>query len=815
MSQLDQPIRSEANYEGMQTIMPTRNLSGTDNVPKEEESQIKEEGFRGEDSSEVKFAMTDSAAVSGAADSNVSSRVMNSEPSWKSAQAASHTVYPSFMGSAAIGHTEVTTSDMNINTETEKSQQQLGAEIVSTHTGTYTQTVSSAGVTNQGAWPHLSTGGSMLQRSEISGAKFQLGLTSWTGQGTTLSGIGQGTTLSGIGHSTSGTGQGTFTSGTGQGAGQGSIASATGQGTMLSGIGQGTFSSGTAQGTFQFKGDQGNYTYIPSSEQATYTTATEHTTYNPAVTGENATGSMATVGYRDVQQETEVSRAPETRRMSTRVMDEGYSYVHNQSFATVKDYAGFGESRVASRLSSGVMSVPMTYPPNPDMTVICWPPRVPLMTQGHNVTNSEVERWKSNTAAANQTDSVQVIEVEVIQEVEVPRYVKKLEEKIIEKKVVKVVEVEKIVEVPEIKWVERRVDGPTIENWVERKKTVKIQRDIPKEVIVTKKVPQTVTKVVPREVIVKIPRPVPEPVPYHLKKLKINDIEKPTVVAQILKSTLRETEDVAEVALKEFVPELIPVFIQIPKPVSVQVWLGGIVSTVHRQTAVTAAHWNSLARIANAEISKTELMPYMHDVRTGFVPFLPATERIEWVTPLTDEWRSSGWSHVVVPDGYVLQSLELLVAEFNRTQEAEFQQAKLKLSQSSAWMQTTQMTQEQHVSAEHAAAEASASFFSSQRQQFNAPFATSSTYSSGLMAGAFTGSSLGTASREVVGGVLGGQVYEAGTSTNFHPPQSLNPSGTAKFSGLEFSGRSMNIKLSELVPEVSTPEQHRTDFPPP
>lgn len=416
-----------------------------------------------------------------------------------------------------------------------------------------------------------------------------------------------------------------------------------------------------------------------------------------------------------------------------------------QSFATMRDNAfhssGWAttavDSRIASRMSSTVMST-VTYPPHPDQTVICWPPRVVQTTQGGFVKNADVERWKSSTANT-QAENVQIIEVEVFQEkiIEKPRieYVEKIHK--VPKQVIHWNE--KIVEKKETVWneVQKPIDEIV---WTTREVPKKIPQDKYVEVI------REVKKVIPRikEEIKEVPfiveRPVPVPTPYDLKTLKVHDVEKATVVAQILKSTLRETEEVAEVNLKEFVPELVPVVIQIPKPVSIPVWLGGIISTIHRRTNVTAAHWNSLVRIANAHVTYTEILPYMRDINTGFIPFLPATERIDWVEPISQEWRQSGWSHVVVPDGYVIKSLEIVVTEINEARVAEFREAKMKLAMTTTTSSSTSVIQTTSAGAELR----SPPIMQTTSEYTQVQSARGST--SGLLAGAVTGPALNTSS---------------------------------------------------------------------
>eukprot|EP01055_Gregarina_sp_Pseudo9_P003226 Gregarina_sp_Pseudo_9__3225@NODE_340_length_3107_cov_31_797588_g320_i0_p1_GENE_NODE_340_length_3107_cov_31_797588_g320_i0NODE_340_length_3107_cov_31_797588_g320_i0_p1_ORF_typecomplete_len765_score208_21ATPgrasp_TupA/PF14305_6/0_16_NODE_340_length_3107_cov_31_797588_g320_i07193013 len=537
------------------------------------------------------------------------------------------------------------------------------------------------------------------------------------------------------------------------------------------------------------------------------------------------TGQWTTESYGDMSARPATT---ETRQMSGVGENERHTTDYVQSFAGMRDAAflssGWNDSRVASRLSSTVLSAPLTYPPHPDQTVICWPPRVPLQTQGQSISNTDVERWRTNTAYAQGVDNVQFIEVEVVEERTVHKPVKQIQERIVHKKKPVVEYIDKIVYDKTTEWIEKPKYVEQVV-WVE-KKVPKIQI-VEKQVEFIKKVPKHLyrTKEVVKEVPFVVERPVPQPIPYHLKTLNVHDAEKATVVAQILKAQLRETDEVAEVPLKEFVPELVPVVIQIPKAVSVQVWLGGIVSTVHRQTTVTAAHWNSLVRLANSNITNMELLPYMREVSSGFIPFLPSSERVEWVEPLSQEWRLTGWSHVIVPDNYSIKSLEILVAEFNQARAAEYREAKQTLTSTVYTATSTseivtpvlpmgQMTTQSSVLAD---------LHTQHTQSTLADLHTQHTArTSGLLAGAVTGTSL-----SVNPPLQGTPLMTSSNAPNTHITQTTHTTHTTQaFNGQRINasgyppsrtlkdlaprGAGMNILLSELNPNGGG---EQTDLP--
>eukprot|EP01053_Blabericola_migrator_P009368 Blabericola_migrator_1__9367@NODE_504_length_7967_cov_171_363291_g386_i0_p1_GENE_NODE_504_length_7967_cov_171_363291_g386_i0NODE_504_length_7967_cov_171_363291_g386_i0_p1_ORF_typecomplete_len861_score124_08HAUS5/PF14817_6/0_00073MukF_M/PF17192_4/0_16TACC_C/PF05010_14/0_224HB_MCP_1/PF12729_7/0_43Leu_zip/PF15294_6/2_3SYCE1/PF15233_6/3_1Trimer_CC/PF08954_11/5_4e02Trimer_CC/PF08954_11/10_NODE_504_length_7967_cov_171_363291_g386_i053357917 len=166
-----------------------------------------------------------------------------------------------------------------------------------------------------------------------------------------------------------------------------------------------------------------------------------------------------------------------------------------------------------------------------------------------------------------------------------------------------------------------------------------------------------------------VPRPVSQVHEKPIRILQARDREVPTIVAQIYQGSVRDDLYAErEIACKEYVPQLIEVTVPIPKYVSGALLQAGSVTTVHEQTTITAAHWNSLVKVLNP-VTRSEIMPYMTDIRSGNIPFL--NEPVEIVTPQSDEWKSTRWSHVVIPDGYTMKALQTLADELNASRREQ------------------------------------------------------------------------------------------------------------------------------------------------
>lgn len=255
---------------------------------------------------------------------------------------------------------------------------------------------------------------------------------------------------------------------------------------------------------------------------------------------------------------------------------------------------------------------------------------------GLNTTSYEQSRRQISSVVVSEevlgevpTDGgVRYVEVPVIEEV--VRTVPKRE----------VVEVEKVVPRYEVQWVEREVTVPQVvylEKHVERPQVQEVIRTVrgPRQV---QDVPREVVRTIPRveyvqvEKVVQVPGEIIEvPKPYVVEQpasvKRWRDSQIPVVVAQTIRPVVSESQEVVDVDVFEYEPEVIPVDVHVAKPVASHLVAVGATEEVHAPVSVPAAQYNSLLRQLNSHLSAEEQnqLPYMRGER-GDVPFLAPNE---------------------------------------------------------------------------------------------------------------------------------------------------------------------------------------------
>eukprot|EP01071_Lankesteria_metandrocarpae_P002456 Lankesteria_metandrocarpae@DN2342_c0_g1_i1.p1 len=217
--------------------------------------------------------------------------------------------------------------------------------------------------------------------------------------------------------------------------------------------------------------------------------------------------------------------------------------------------------------------------------------------------------------------------VEVPEYVEVPKYITKRSVVEVEKRVPKyeIEYVEKIVEVPQIEYVEKIVEVPQV-NEVVRTSTKKEVIQVPKETV--REVKRIETRII--EKIVEVPGEIIEvPKPYVVEnKIEVPyyvDTNRHVVVAQSVHPFVQDSpEDVIEVDVHDHSPEVIEVEVQVPKPVSAQVWCEGSSSQYHKVIKnLPAAQFNSLLKLMNPHLVDDKVLPFMSD-NEGSMAMLPS-----------------------------------------------------------------------------------------------------------------------------------------------------------------------------------------------
>lgn len=254
---------------------------------------------------------------------------------------------------------------------------------------------------------------------------------------------------------------------------------------------------------------------------------------------------------------------------------------------------------------------------------------------------------------AQPEDSVQYIEVPVIEEV--IRHVPKREVVEIEKRVPRYEYewVEKIVEVPQIQWVEKHVEVPQIQEVV-RYVPVKQVVEVPKEVV--RYIPKIDVKIVEREVEV-VGETIEVPKPYLVENKVVVprylDKEVPTVVAQRLHPIITESDtDFVDVELKEYNPQLIPVDVYIPRPVTRSL-IAANKYEEHRVVDVPIAQYNALVKNLNTHLSDKDADAVYVRLSDGTIPMLHGLGS-SIVPPTSNEWEkyhTKGQCHVIYTAG--------------------------------------------------------------------------------------------------------------------------------------------------------------------
>eukprot|EP01071_Lankesteria_metandrocarpae_P001394 Lankesteria_metandrocarpae@DN1518_c0_g1_i1.p1 len=209
-------------------------------------------------------------------------------------------------------------------------------------------------------------------------------------------------------------------------------------------------------------------------------------------------------------------------------------------------------------------------------------------------------------------ERVTVVEVPQIQERirEVPKKVVEYIEKRVPKYEVQCVE--RIVEVPQYEHVERVEEYDDVQEKSVRV-TKKIVVDVPRDVI--KYVPKIERRII--EQIIEVPnvieKRVAQVVEKRVNRVNYRDIEVPVVVAQILQPILVQDEGESECVQEcaDYVPDIIPVDVFIPKPVHAPAEVGGNF-TEHAEVQIPVTQWNGLLDRLNPHLDQTakELLPY-------------------------------------------------------------------------------------------------------------------------------------------------------------------------------------------------------------
>lgn len=145
-------------------------------------------------------------------------------------------------------------------------------------------------------------------------------------------------------------------------------------------------------------------------------------------------------------------------------------------------------------------------------------------------------------------------------------------------------------------------------------------------------VPREVVKTVPKieyvnvEKIVQVPGPVVEvPKPYTVENKisvkKFNDKNTPVVVAQTIRPVVVESNEVIDIDVYEYEPQVIPVDVHVAKPVASHLVAVGATQEVHQVVTVPAAQYNTILRSINRHLgADVDSLPYIHEGNR--VPFL-------------------------------------------------------------------------------------------------------------------------------------------------------------------------------------------------
>eukprot|EP01071_Lankesteria_metandrocarpae_P008335 Lankesteria_metandrocarpae@DN4939_c0_g1_i3.p1 len=253
-------------------------------------------------------------------------------------------------------------------------------------------------------------------------------------------------------------------------------------------------------------------------------------------------------------------------------------------------------------------------------------------------------------------NSVQYIEVPVIEEV--IRHVPKKEIVEIQKRVPRYEYewVERIVEVPQIQYVDKHVEVPQYQEVVKHVPVKQIV-DVPREVV--RYVPKIETKIVEQEVEV-LGETIEVPKPYTVENKvvvpRFIDREVATVVAQRLHPVISESETVfVDCELKEYFPQLIPVDVYIPKPVGRNL-IAAHKYEEHRVVDVPPAQFNALVKSLNVHMSEADSQAMYVKLSDGTIPMLHGAGS-SIIPPLSSEWEKhhrKGQMHIVMVAGAVL-----------------------------------------------------------------------------------------------------------------------------------------------------------------
>jgi len=253
-------------------------------------------------------------------------------------------------------------------------------------------------------------------------------------------------------------------------------------------------------------------------------------------------------------------------------------------------------------------------------------------------------------------DSVQYIEVPVIEEV--VRHVPKKEIVEIEKRVPRYEYewVERIVEVPQIQIIDKHVEVPQIQEVIKHVPVKQIV-DVPREVV--RYVPKIETKIIEQEVEV-VGETIEVPKPYLVENKVVVpryfDQEVPTVVAQRLQPIITESQtDFVDCELKEYCPRLIPVDVYIPRPVARNL-IAANKYEEHRVVDVPAAQYNALVKNLNVHISEKDNHSLLIKMSDGTIPMLHGLGS-SIVPPVSTEWEKhhhKGQSHVIWTQGLIM-----------------------------------------------------------------------------------------------------------------------------------------------------------------
>lgn len=157
------------------------------------------------------------------------------------------------------------------------------------------------------------------------------------------------------------------------------------------------------------------------------------------------------------------------------------------------------------------------------------------------------------------------------------------------------IQVPKPIDVPQLTIVEKHVDVPVHKEVV---KTVPVKKvvEVAKEVV--EPVHTVETRTIDQEIevlgeVVQVPKPFL--IENRVVVPRFVDFKIPTVVSQSLKPVFVESKDHAvEVRLREYVPELIPINVFLPRPIERNIVVAGDTNRRHVPVEIPLAHYNSL-----------------------------------------------------------------------------------------------------------------------------------------------------------------------------------------------------------------------------